>query len=237
MALTWNHDLTLATEGMNMATMKATRRHLFGKTFDCGGMKVTYGLGKWHTMREHDRKLLAKVVKDHGHHWTCISMYVLQGSEFFTRNHITKAKRWTKRTKEAFRFLKELHRIYTVKCISKTFEEVGAVARIQGTVFLASRKWIKYNPTATLADRLEFLNEVADEFSSFDGSDLIDDSLDELCFGDDYLAEWGEYATGDGEGEQYDFDYRMANVEEDIGDVEELIELVGADFPVKKLKA
>ena len=49
------------------------------------------------------------------------------------------------------------------------------------------------------------------------------------------LATW-EQQTGYMDGEEFaDVDYRLANVEEDIGEVEELIEALGESFSVKRL--
>ena len=96
------------------------------------------------------------------------------------------------------------------------------------------RKWIKNNRSATLADLRLFLQDVADEFDGYDENALIADHFDDLCFAAEYLSEWADPTT-DGE-EPVTFEYRFANVEEDIQHVEDLIELVGASFKVKSLQ-
>lgn len=113
-------------------------------------------------------------------------------------------------------------------------EKATEVARSKEAVYRAHRKWIKNNRSATLADLRQFLSDVADEFDGFEETALIADNFGELWHGADYLSEWADPTT-DGE-EPVTFEYRLANVEEDIGNVEELIELVGATFKVKSLQ-
>ena len=101
-----------------------------------------------------------------------------------------------------------------------------------GRKFITWRKW---NPTATLGELLQFLELAQDELLSFNGDDLLMEIEGELSDAADYLATW-EQQTGYMDGEEFaDVDYRLANVEEDIGEVEELIEALGESFSVKRL--
>ena len=120
-----------------------------------------------------------------------------------------------------------------MKATTRT-EKATEVARSKETVYRAHRKWIKNNRSATLADLRQFLSDVADEFDGFEEDALIADHFGELWHGADYLSEWADPTT-DGE-ESVTFEYRLANVEEDIGHAEELIELVGPTFKVKNLR-
>lgn len=120
-----------------------------------------------------------------------------------------------------------------LKATTRT-EKATEVARSKETVYRAHRKWIKNNRSATLADLRQFLSDVADEFDGFDDDALIADHFGELWHGADYLSEWAD-STTDGE-EPVTFEYRLANVEEDIGNVEDLIELVGPTYKVKSLQ-
>lgn len=97
-------------------------------------------------------------------------------------------------------------------------------------------KWIGNDPKATLGDLLSFLRDVEEEFLNFDDDDLLADIGDELGDAADYLNEFEDFHTPiDSDGELPTVGYRAANVEEDIEQVEELIELVGVTFKVKKL--
>ena len=98
----------------------------------------------------------------------------------------------------------------------------------------AHRKWITNNRSATLADLRQYLEDVAEEFQGYDEDALIADHFGELGDAADYLSEWGDPTT-DGE-EPVTFEYRLANVEEDIQHVDDLIELVGESFKVKNLR-
>jgi hypothetical protein len=121
-----------------------------------------------------------------------------------------------------------------MKTITTRNEKATEIARLQVDVSQRHRKWIKNNRSATLADLHQFLQDVAKEFDGFDQDALIADHFDDLWHGADYLSEWADPTT-DGE-EPVTFEYRLANVEEDIGHVEDLIELVGDSFKVKSLR-
>ncbi len=89
--------------------------------------------------------------------------------------------------------------------------------------------WIASHPTATLTDLRQFLQDVDDEFLSYDGSELLADNVDELGVAAEYLREFSEIE------DDQTFDYRLGNLEEDIQQVGELIELVGETFKVSRL--
>jgi len=84
----------------------------------------------------------------------------------------------------------------------------------------------------TLSDLQSRLQEVQQEMESFDGEDLISDHLDELTV----AAEYESLFTDPGDdNDPVTFNYRMANVEEDIEHLEELIEGLGESFKFKDL--
>ena len=95
--------------------------------------------------------------------------------------------------------------------------------------------WRKWNPTATLGELLQFLERAQDELLSFNGDDLLVEIEGDLSDAADYLATWGpNEALLDGD-EPATVDCRLDNVEEDIGQVEELIESLSESFSVKRL--
>lgn len=83
----------------------------------------------------------------------------------------------------------------------------------------------------TLGELQSRLEEVRDEMESFDSDVLIADHWDELTVAADYILLFGDVAEQVEELDlPLDFDYRLANVEEDILQVEELIEGLGESF-------
>ncbi|HEY7328067.1 MAG TPA: hypothetical protein VH592_10525 [Gemmataceae bacterium] len=107
------------------------------------------------------------------------------------------------------------------------------VALLKNDVAGAHQTWLKKNRRATLGDLLAFLQDVNDDFLSYDQDDLLSDYIHGLGYAAEYLEEWGD--VYDEEGESATFGYRQCNVEEDISRVEDLIELVGESFKVKRL--
>lgn len=105
--------------------------------------------------------------------------------------------------------------------------------RLKEIVGKEQAKWIKDNPTATLAGLRQWLQSVADDFQGFDGEAVIADHKDELGVDStDYLSQWDDE---DSDGTPVTFDYRACNVEEDLATVDELIVLVGESFKVSGL--
>jgi hypothetical protein len=104
----------------------------------------------------------------------------------------------------------------------------------------AHSKWIKENPRATLADLRRFLQEVYDEFLEFGGDEVLAEHIDSLDVAAAYLGEWGDLnrlnEPINDDGELATFDYRLGDLEDDIGIVDELIELVGDSFRVSRLR-
>lgn len=96
--------------------------------------------------------------------------------------------------------------------------------------------WRKWNQSATLGDLLQFLERAQDELLSFNGDDLLVEIEGDLSDAADYLATWEQKTGYMGDEEFADVDYRLANIEEDIGEVEELIEALGESFSVKRLR-
>jgi hypothetical protein len=87
--------------------------------------------------------------------------------------------------------------------------------------------WNDDAPIETLEDLRDLLVEVRDEMEEFDGDDLIFEHLDELYLTRDYESLFTE--PGD-DNDPVTFHDRMANVEEDIEHLEELIEGLGESF-------
>lgn len=114
-------------------------------------------------------------------------------------------------------------------------DELKHVETLKAEIGRKFMNWRKWNSTATLGELLQFLERAQDELLSFNGDDLLMEIEGELSDAADYLATW-EQQTGYMDGEEFaDVDYRLANVEEDIGEVEELIEALGESFSVKRL--
>ncbi len=96
--------------------------------------------------------------------------------------------------------------------------------------------WRKSNPKATLGEMLEFLESAQYELLSFNGNDVLVEIEGELCDAVDWLATWGPIdGHVDDDGQPATVEYRIEELEEDIGQVEELIEALGETFSVKRL--
>jgi hypothetical protein len=96
-------------------------------------------------------------------------------------------------------------------------------------------RWISSNPEGTLADLLGFLECVRYDFLRYDSEELIADHFDDLRNGSDYLLDFGDPSEPVDGDELPTFGYRLENVDEDLGHVDELIELVGESFKVADL--
>lgn len=95
--------------------------------------------------------------------------------------------------------------------------------------------WRKSNSTATLGELLEFLERAKDELLDFNGDDVLVEIESELCDAADYLDTWANKTGYMNNEEPATVDYRLANMEEDIGEVDELIEELGKSFMLKRL--
>ena len=114
-------------------------------------------------------------------------------------------------------------------------DELKHVETLKAEIGRKFMNWRKWNSTATLGELLQFLERAQDELLSFNGDDLLVEIESDLSDAADYLDTW-EKKTGYMDDEEFaDVDYRLANVEEDIGEVEELIEALGESFSVKRL--
>lgn len=82
----------------------------------------------------------------------------------------------------------------------------------------------------TLGKLLTGLEEVREEMESYDGDALIADHWDELGIAADYAGMFGDPSEWDDDDWPLTFDYRLANVEEDIMYVEQLVEGLGQSF-------
>ena len=113
--------------------------------------------------------------------------------------------------------------------------ELRHVKTLKAEIGRKFMNWRKWNSTATLGELLQFLERAQDELLSFNGDDLLVEIEGYLSDAADYLATW-EQKTGYMDDDNFaDVHCRLANLEEDIGEVEELIEAFGELFSVKRL--
>jgi hypothetical protein len=96
--------------------------------------------------------------------------------------------------------------------------------------------WIEARPTATLGDLLDYLRAVEEELLGHDPDDVLAEIVGQLDQAAAYLEDFGDLSEPvcDG-GDLPTVQYRLANVEEDIDDVEELIAAVGGSYRVSRL--
>jgi hypothetical protein len=97
-------------------------------------------------------------------------------------------------------------------------------------------RWIEARPTATISDLLGYLRAVEEELQQYDPDAVLADILDELDEAAGYLDDFPspDEPVDDG-GELPTVEYRMADLEQDIGDVEELIAALGGSYRVSRL--
>jgi len=96
-------------------------------------------------------------------------------------------------------------------------------------------RWLSSNPEGTLADLRDFLECVRYDFLRYDEDELIADHFEDLRNGSEYLLDFGDPSEPVDGDDLPTFGYRLANVAEDLGHVDELIELVGESFKVADL--
>jgi hypothetical protein len=97
-------------------------------------------------------------------------------------------------------------------------------------------RWIESNPSATLSDLLLYLEGVRDELSAFDSDDVLIEISEGLDLAADYLGDFGDLDNpAEWHGGLSTVDDRLADVEEDIGDIEDLIAALGESFKAKRL--
>ncbi|QGJ70880.1 Hypothetical protein PBC10988_25790 [Planctomycetales bacterium 10988] len=89
--------------------------------------------------------------------------------------------------------------------------------------------WYEIGRVRTLGGLLHTLRVVEYDMARFDGDALIADRWEELRLGLDYVELFGDPNDHDDD-EPLTFDYRLANVEDDIMCVEELVEGLGESF-------
>ena len=130
----------------------------------------------------------------------------------------------------------------TSKTRKPTKAEVEAKRQIEHIEFVKEwtgrnqAKWIKAHTSANLGDLLQYLERVQDELLTFNYYDVLAEIINELGDAADWLGEWGPIESHvDGDGEPATVWYRVEELEEDIGEVEELIEALGESFQVKRL--
>jgi hypothetical protein len=115
-------------------------------------------------------------------------------------------------------------------------DELRHIETLKADVGRKFINWRKWNPTANLGELLQFLERAKDELFSFNDDDVLVEIESELSDAADWLATWGPIESHvDGDGEPATVGYRVEELEEDIGEVEELIEALGESFSVKRL--
>lgn len=98
------------------------------------------------------------------------------------------------------------------------------------------RNWIKSHPSADLGDLLQYLERVREELEDFDYDEALAEVIGGLGDAYDWLSEWGPIESQvDGDGEAETVGYRVESLEDDIGQVDELIKELGKSFMVKRL--
>jgi hypothetical protein len=91
------------------------------------------------------------------------------------------------------------------------------------------------HPAATVGTLKEFVEAALSQCQDFDEDDLIDEDIVPEELGE-YLHMWAtDPEDADPFAEPLTYGYRLGNLWEDQGHVEELAELVGDDFPLSEL--
>jgi hypothetical protein len=111
-----------------------------------------------------------------------------------------------------------------------------ALARLKRMARHNHGRWIEAHPAATLGDLLDHLRAVEEELHGHDPDDVLAEIVGELDQAAAYLDDFPELdePVWDG-GDLPTVEYRLADVEQDIGDVEELIAALGESYRVSRL--
>lgn len=97
-------------------------------------------------------------------------------------------------------------------------------------------RWIEAHPSASLGDLLDFLRAVEEELYRYDPDTVLVEIIDELDAAADYLSNFsavGEPVTIGGQ--LATVSYRLADLGDDIGQVDELIVALGESYRVSRL--
>lgn len=97
-------------------------------------------------------------------------------------------------------------------------------------------RWIEAHPSATLGDLLGYLRAVEEELYGYDPDTVLVEIIDELDAAADYLSSFsavGEPVTIGGQ--LATVSYRLADLGDDIGQVDELIVALGESYRVSRL--
>lgn len=122
------------------------------------------------------------------------------------------------------------------KTVSATNATKQQVARLKRMVRHNHGSWIEAHPSAKLADLLDYLRVVEEELLGYDPDDVLAEIVGELDQAAAYLDDFPELDEPlCGGGELPTVEYRMADLEQDIGDVEELIAALGESYRVSRL--
>jgi hypothetical protein len=109
----------------------------------------------------------------------------------------------------------------------------GHILSLKTAVGKGFAKWQAINPTATLADLSEFVEEVHEELSAYDEDYAIEDIRDELSIADQYLSEWE--APEPDQNFPITVGERRESAMNDLRSVYLLIGALSRDFPVSRL--
>lgn len=111
-----------------------------------------------------------------------------------------------------------------------------ALARLKRMARHNHGRWIDAHPAATLGDLLEYLRAVEEELHGHDPDAVLAEIVGELDLAAAYLDDFPELDEPVCGGDELPtVEYRLADVEQDIGDVEELIAALGETYRVSRL--
>jgi hypothetical protein len=127
------------------------------------------------------------------------------------------------------------HRLMKAEPTPKGKKRLAEIERLSRDVARAHKLWLEEYVGGTLGDLLAFLDAARAEFLRFDEDDLLADHIDDLDSAAEYLAGWDDVTEPVFDDELPTFGYRLANLDEDIGVVEQLVCLLGEQFRVAGL--
>ena len=130
---------------------------------------------------------------------------------------------------------KYAHRLMTAEPMPKGKQRLAEIKRLSRDVAQAHKLRLAEYVGATLGDLLAFLDAARAEFLKYDEDDLLADHIGDLDSAAEYLAGWGDVTEPVFDDQLPTFGYRLANLDEDIGVVEELVCLLGEQFRVAEL--
>ena len=127
------------------------------------------------------------------------------------------------------------HRLMTAEPTPKGKKRLAEIERLSRDVVRAHKLWLEEYVGGTLGHLLAFLDAARAEFLRFDEEEPIEDHIDDLDAAGEYLAEWGDDSESLDDDEPPTFGDRLADLDEDIGVVEQLVCLLGEQYRVAEL--